>query len=654
MLRCYPIAAVMVLISLASPTAWATPPARDHFEARSRIPALTQRLLAVERVLYDVNPPIDFVIGELDVIHADQELHLDPSSGQLSATIDVELGNRTFALSTFGILLDQGITVVAATSADRTVSISQSQYAPYNYVQLFVDPPPSAGHAILVTISYQGILSCPNIDPYEPGCKLANGGLSFFDIGAALPQYVDLVVPYAFDDRMTSLLELHTPTNLTVTSVGNRVEYQDDGTTLSTVWAIDQPLPNFLGRYIITGDLSTIGVPGLSLPALVYHPTLTPDWAAEMAAWTPSILAFMTEQTGQSLPYEQLSLIMLPPDAGFPGTASHAMTLLIQTYADLGDESFEEIWAHENIHHWWGVAVSPDDVVNTRLLTEGLTTLSQIDYTYGKYYAGTDRDQYLAMRYRDNDLMLRYLYEGTLVPPVRRDGQQQPQGMDHTIWAYYQTSAVLDYLRITIGEQNFAIGLRQWAEQYSYKPCDTADFGNLLESISGISLAEFFDQWVYDYTNPEVTIGFSQNGNTVTLELKQNGAYIIPLELWLEGENGLLDIVQLTLTQTEQQFAFSSDQTVRAVRANPRQDPIIWSRSAVDGDLNFDGEVDGTDVIQCAKLYGKKVALHSSTGPSICGLDLAFDPRCDRNGDGAITDDDLAAITQFFPHGRTP
>jgi hypothetical protein len=361
------------------------------------------------------------------------------------------------------------------------------------------------------------------------------------------------------------------------------------------------------------------------------------------------ILPFLDDQSGQKLPYPELHVFKLPKGwlNVFRGTAGHGLTLLSEDYAAGSIGYFEETLAHENAHQWWGVLVSPTDVPTTRWLVEGLATFSQIDYAALVQNASVPREEYLARRYREHWMLVRYQGDAELPLVLGSQAQTPTDSIQNTLWAYIRSSAFLEYLRVVVGDQTFAQLLGTWAKTCAKALCDSADFLALLEQASGEDFDPVFAALVYAGRAVTPRVGFSQSAGMLSVTAANTNGLVLPLTLQIELEDG---------TETEARVRFDSTQTVqlaqplpvRRVRPNPRQDGMIWSHSAVDGDVDFDGEVDGLDLIHCAFRLGKLAEPSQPGGEGIWSSDLDFDPRCDADGNGTIGDADLAAVVGAF------
>ena len=63
-----------------------------------------------------------------------------------------------------------------------------------------------------------------------------------------------------------------------------------------------------------------------------------------------------------------------------------------------GDDVYHETWVHENAHLAWAIVVPEAEASRTKMFTEGLATMTEIDFSKSLFPA-EDRDFYLARRY---------------------------------------------------------------------------------------------------------------------------------------------------------------------------------------------------------------------------------------------------------------
>lgn len=588
--------------------------------------------------------------SSLDCVHASHDIQLDPSTGATVARLDLQIRADGGSLAAVGLSVDEGLAVGAVTAEGRTVTVREAVYPPARVVQLAFSPALKAGESTVVHIPYQGTLAC-GAHPEGGGILCTKGDdFSYFAHQSVIPHLYDPAHPSASKlDALTRDIVLHVPAGVDVVATGEKISEVIEGDTKTSRWAIDRPLSRALGMYVFAGKLGLKPVPGRAVPTTFVFPNPEMPVDGRLVSWSAGVLDFVEQLGGGPLPFQRsLTLVRLPANVGDPGTATFGMTLLSDTYAGVGDLMHEETWAHENSHLFWGIVVPEASSLESRILSEGLATLTEIDYTWARHFSSTDRDTYLARRFVPIGLDLRA--QGKALPPVRlADGDTQPDGYRsslYTLWAYFKTSATLDHLRVTVGDDAFARGLGAYVARCSYVGCSPEDFRDVLEQTTGADLKPFFERWVVATSRPRVSVGFQPVSGGADIELTKADALPMTLELWLRLDDGQLVKRRAELTGRTTNVHVDTGAWVRSVAISPRHDVLVDAASSVDGDLDFDGEVDGIDLLRCTPLVGRSYAASGAVG--LWNVDERFDPRCDVNGDLRIDEDDVAAIARSF------
>ncbi|MBX3206822.1 MAG: hypothetical protein KF764_17260, partial [Labilithrix sp.] len=245
----------------------------------------------------------------------------------------------------------------------------------------------------------------------------------------------------------------------------------------------------------------------------------------------------------------------------------------------------------------------------------------------------------LDLRARGKDLPPVQLLPGTEVPDDFRTRR-------YTLWAYYRTAITLDHLRVTVGEELFARVLAAYVARCSFVGCRPDVLREIASAESDKDLGPFFERWVTGKERPRVLVGFTPADGGADVVLTKDDDRPMTIELWLTLADGARLKRHVDLGPRTTRVHLDAPAAVARVAASPRHDVLVDVRSRVDGDLDFDGETDGFDVLRCARLVGRRYDGSSSTG--LWNLGETFDPRCDVNDDLTIDDDDLAAIAAEF------
>jgi hypothetical protein len=602
-----------------------------------------------------IRPPLPTAASTLDCEHAKHDVTLDAATGATTASMDLRVRAKGGSLVSVGLSFDQGLVLGNVTVPGRTVAVNQADYAPITVAYLDISPAIPAGETATIHIEYQGTLSCAPDKAGEIICAKGRD-FSYFAHQSVIPYLFDPQQPYDTTmDAMTREIVMRVPAADDVIATGEKTSEEILGGTKISTWTIGQPLSRALGLYVFAGQLGLKPVGGRSVPTTLIFPAPEQSVDGRLASWSAPVLDFVEGIAGTKLPFSKsMSLVRLPKDLGDPGTATFGMTLLSEMYADAGPVMHEETWAHENSHLFWGILVPERDAFESKLLSEGLATLTEIEYTYARHFAAQDHDLYLARRFVPIGLELRSVAE-QLPPILLAPGATIPANQRTplwTLWAYYKTAATLDHLRATIGDDAFTKVLAEYVNRCQYVGCRPDDFRSVVESVTKKDLRPFFARWVNASSRPHVTIAFAPVPGGAEVDISKPDDDPMTLELWVRAEDGVLTKQRVDLAGQSTRIRLDVAAGVRSVAASPRHDLMVDAQSAVDGDIDFDGETDGFDILRCSRLSGRSYTPLAGTGLWL--VDEPFDPRCDRNGDNKIDDADFELLGETFGTLRTP
>ncbi len=585
--------------------------------------------------------------------HLAHDVEFNPATGLVSGRAVLEVEAVDASVAQLGVYMDRGLSFQSWTSNGPAVSLTQVVYQVFRYGSVQLTPPLAVGARLSLTLEYSGTLECPgtatsapcDVGPAVDPARLTPG--SAFIIPVPAPG--DLPV-------FPSSFTLRTPADLEVVVSATRGADQTVGSVRVTTWA--DANPTWVGATVFVGNLEQTVLRNAGPRITLHHATGDNNWDARVVGMADRMVPFVEAQAGISLPYADIAWVKLAPFHRETGYTTTAMVNLSNWHGAHTDAVFEEELAHEMAHLFYGVTVVPWDLTLGRVLSEGLVVVVAWDYAASRLaLTGLPRERYLGRRLREAETLLRSGVGDVVQRPVVSPSPAAQTTQDLWTWAYAKGPAALDYLRVTIGEPAYVGGLHSYTAACLYRLCDVGDFQDAMEAASGADLTSFFAQFFHASVYPHLQVGFLLVDNVgtplVQMNLTQLTSGPTPVELWVEYMDGAVDKHAVTVTGPAASFTLPVTREVRAVRPNPRTEPFLWGRSAVAGDVNYDGRVDGQDVLVCAFSFGRSPANTAIPGgETVFGLDLDFDPRCDLDNNRAVDDADLTILATALGGGR--
>ncbi|MBK8219191.1 MAG: hypothetical protein IPK71_36155 [Myxococcales bacterium] len=632
------------------PSASHTIPSRDawdRFVEHERREAMRARFSPSRTVApLPLRPEAPRPRSGLDVQKRTIDLDVDPGTGAVTATIDLDVTAITRGFSLCGLSLAPGLTVTAAELEGRAAEVKALSQDGFDYFQVTLPEAVAPGKTSRIRLRYSGTAACSDPD----GACSRQPGFARYTTGSVFPYFFDLENPSPGFDGTTTDLTLRVPAGLDAeVSADKTGERAENGKTVTT-WNVPNRVDHRYGFYAFIGQLGRKSIAGRTAPTTLVSPPTPTGADSKIAAWSAGALGFVEDVMGSKLPFAKQALVRLPDTLRDVGTVSYGMTLLNESYGRSGDDVYHETWVHENAHLAWAIVVPEAEASRTKMFTEGLATMTEIDFSKSLFPA-EDRDFYLARRYQA--IRLDWLVKGTLdkLPPVVATEAVAEKIMrsgtrDYSGWAYEKSSATLDHIRATVGDDAFTKALHEYVRTYAWTGATLDEFRALLEKSSGLSLGPLFDRFVLKTGRPELRIGLTKDASgkvTATITKDEDGTF--PYVLRVTTEDGQSRDVRVVLEGQETKVPLEG--AVLSVAHQPRLGVLTKPVSATTGDVNFDGDADGRDLLACAARVGEKFKADATT-LGLWELDSRFPVECDLDDDGDVDDDDFAALKSAF------
>ena len=223
------------------------------------------------------------------------------------------------------------------------------------------------------------------------------------------------------------------------------------------------------------------------------------------------------------------------------------------------------ISVHELSHMWFGDMITCASW-HHGWLNEGFATYSEALYaehsggfTYYKNYLST----------------LKFMGGGTVYLQNTSDPFQifLPIIYDKGAW-------VLHMLRGVLGDNIFFNAISQYTSdpRFRYDHASTEDFKDVCETVSGMDLDFFFDQWIYDEYYPVYTYGYEQDllTNNLALQINQTQGqnswrevFEMPIRIKINFNNGSDTVITVWNNQVTTDYNLPLTARINSVQFDP-------------------------------------------------------------------------------------
>lgn len=457
-----------------------------------------------------------------DVLHYSINIELLPEEKRIKGNVDItiKVNNRNEKNLTLNFYDNMKIDNVML--SENKVEYSRTK------TSLVINPNSIFNDTIIVSIQYEG----------EPK-RLGFGSFNFDDMNGrkliytlnepvfASTWYPCIDIP---DDKAQADIKITNDSSYVSLSNGKLIGISNSGSKRTYHWKTFYPISTYLIA-IYSGDYRThsqkyISMSKDTIDLFCYAlPDKFEDAVRDFADHNKYLRVF--EDLFGFYPFTKEKYSMAQFNWVY-GAMEHQTITGIGTDYISGRKFFQDMIIHELAHQWWGNAVGPKTWKDI-WLNEGFST-----YSEALYWEKTSGIDALKTTLAAKTGLFR---NGTLYNP------------DKNLFSslvYDKGAWVLHMLRKEVGDDTFFKILRNYYKRFKYKNASTKDFQKISEEISGKSLGNFFDQWIfkgegiieaeYDY---HITSSKGVFKTEINLKQLQNGydMYKFPLDIKLIFEN---------------------------------------------------------------------------------------------------------------------
>jgi len=370
------------------------------------------------------------------------------------------------------------------------------------------------------------------------------------------------------DMKFTSEMIVEVPNDFVVISNGKLVDVTKMELT-RYYWIEEHPHPAYLTSVVI-GKYEEIKENYNGIDLLYYVPEEKVDKAPLVFSNTISMIKFFEEYTGVKYPYDKYAQAIVD-DFIYGGMENiSATTLTMDTLHDKKahlDFTSDHLVSHELVHQWFGDLVTCRDWQHIWLNESFATYFEACSWLHSN---GEDEFNYYIMQLAEE-----YFEEASkrYKRPIVTNVYKHPDDLfdRHT---YEKGACTLHMLRNLVGDRIFRKTIKLYVERFSNKNVETDDFRKCVEEVSGLSLQQFFEQYIFKPGHLELKVDFafehSSRIGTIKLAQIQNTddgtpIYTFPLD------------IHVTTAEGKKQFKFTIDSKEPVFHIPLDSEPIWFS-----------------------------------------------------------------------------
>lgn len=272
-----------------------------------------------------------------------------------------------------------------------------------------------------------------------------------------------------------------------------------------------------------------------------------------------SILSFFIDYIG---PYGYKKLANVQSKTIFGGMENANAIFYFENSVD-GRQDQESLIAHEIAHQWFGNMATEKSFTHL-WLSEGFATYMAIIYNEKKYGA----DKARSLREEDRQQVIAFIKKNN--HPVVDSLLPYMQLLNAN--SYQKGGWILHMLRHQLGDSVFHKCIQAYYAAYAGKNADTRDLQHVFENVSGQTLDNFFQQWLYTPGIPKLDISWNYSEKdkkiNVSVTQLQNIPFNFPLELLIQNSKES-KTETIRITGARQAFSIPVDSKPALVKPDP-------------------------------------------------------------------------------------
>lgn len=325
--------------------------------------------------------------------------------------------------------------------------------------------------------------------------------------------------------------------------------------TRTDYWKQDLPHAPYLAM-IVVGDFAMVSDTLNGMELGYYVEKEYERYARDIFRYTPEMITYFSEAFKTPYPWQKYSQVVV---RDYVSGAMENTTAVVygefiqQDDREQYDRNYDDVVAHELMHHWFGDLVTCESWSNIPL-NEGFATYGEylwFEYKNGRDHAdhmiNLDLNAYLIESQAKKEPLIRYSYDN--------DDELYDRH------SYQKGGRVLHMLRKYTGDEKFFEACSLYLARNRFGTVEADDLRLAFEDVTGEDLNWFFDQWFLAPGHPVLEVSYEYAESDLQLrvhvmqkqELDICPVYRLPLEIDIYTRDGSVvrhHVVIDSLTQT--------------------------------------------------------------------------------------------------------
>ena len=340
-----------------------------------------------------------------------------------------------------------------------------------------------------------------------------------------------------------------------------------DGTRTDN-WKMDLPHAPYL-FFMGVGDFAIVKDSYKGKEVSYYVEKKYQPYARGIFGATPEMMGFYSTKLGVEFPWQKYAQMVgrdYVSGAMENTTATLHQESAYQNARQLSDgNGWEETIAHELFHQWFGDLVTAESWSN---ITVNESFANYSEYLWDEYKHGKD----FADEHNFEDMQGYLMSGGEKKELVRYYYSSREDVFDGV--SYNKGGRILHMLRNLVGDDAFYASLNNYLTTNKFKTGEDDQLRLSFESVTGMDLNWFWNQWYYGSGHPKLKINYgydsaSRIASVVVNQTQKSGKlFTLPTSIDVYT-NGIKTKYNVTLKNASDSFYFSSDVTPDWISVDP-------------------------------------------------------------------------------------